>query len=470
MKRNIQIFMLATSIVVLSCVDDFQDANPPSLLDGPYYTVSLSTDTVTGGESFNFVISVIDAPGGIDTVSITTPDNIGSYSFNNLDAMRGQTEGEITGTFVSPTTFEGDLELSFELFDEQVDEDGDDAAKSLVVADEIYVGFPSGLSEFTLDFPVESFTRGDQFDFEINVTSSPGGIDSIFVLVDNGSVAIDPTDYAGIVGEESGSVTVTYTSNEDYVGEVTFNVNVVDALQQRTSSEDFILTAEYEFAAPEVALTLATGAFKAFTEIPLSVEIISAPGIIDTVFIESYEVTSAGMGDPLGEVELDSTEAANAIGESSAVISGSFISENQGYINIVVTVIDEQGRETTDEMQVLVLPCEIADLAGDYRAVSSGYSADNPVGDYSDLVDTVTIAGNPGNIFDIDDISFGLYPLQGYGAEGGSFVTCDLDVVVGVGDDSIIILSGILNPDGTIEFEWESSYGDTGSTVLTPIP
>lgn len=471
MKGIKHIILILLTWSIISCVDDYQDFNPPRLKDGPFFKVSLSADTVVGGGSVNFTVSVIDAPGGIADLIVTNPQKLGSYTLDNLDAMKGNTKGEITGKFVSPTTFEGALSLMFELSDQQLDEKGEDAPKSLDVEKDLYVKFPGEATDFDVNFASDNFVRGSLVDFTIDITNSPGGVDSVFATVDQGEVILNQTSYDNIIGKENGTLTASYETDDEYVGDVTVTVNIVDKLQKRISTKAVNLEAQYEFDAPDVALSINESEFKAYNEIGLNVSISSAPGTIDTVIIQSSEVTSTGIGELIGTPTLDDGELSAAIGTASANISGTFISDTKGYILISVTVVDTEGRESSDEVEVLVLPCDEADIAGEYRAVTSGYSGDVPVGDYTDLVDTVSVSGGPGNNFDVSDLSFGLYTLQGYDPEPGSIITCDTDVVSGIGDNGLILVtSGVINNDGTIEIVWESPFGDTGTTVLTPIP
>lgn len=464
---------LAIMAVIISCVDDYIDANPPRLKDGPFFKVSLSEDSIKGGETFNFTINVIDAPGGIDSVSISNPQNVGSYTLDNLDALKGKTTGEITGVYTSPTTFEGSLELNFELFDAQTDEKGEDASKGLSVKESIYVTFPDNATLFMLDAADTSVVRGESLTFDIVITDAPGGVDSVYASADNGEIEIDQADFNAIKGKSSGTVSATYISDEEFVGAVEVSVNVVDILQNRISTETIALSANYEFEAPIVDLSIDTTEFQEYHEIGLDATI-TAPGTVDTVMILATEVTTSGVGDTTGITELDTTELKNIIGTNGGTVAGTFLTDIKSYYSVKVTVVDEQGRATTDSVEVLVTDCEISDIEGTYRVVTSGESSSDPTGPYTDLVDTVEIAGDPGNVFEVSDLSFGLFEYQGMGedeqTEPGTITICDQNILYGAGSGGrITVTSGTVNGDETIEINWENADGDSGSSVLTPI-
>jgi hypothetical protein len=454
--------------VIVSCVDSFQDANPPRLKDGPYFLVTLSSESIKGGNDFTFTINVVDVPGGIDSVAIVNTKGGGSYKLNNFNEIKGKTEGTITGTYTAPTTFNGKLDLDFMLFDAQLDSKGKKASKSATVTKSINVTFPSKLTTFTVDFPTTSFIRGSSIDFEINVDSAASGVDTVYIIANRGLAVINQADYNNILGKESGKLRVTYNSDVEYVGEVTLTVYVVDRLQKRVSSKATKLAANYEFAAPTVNLKIDALQFKAYTEIDLDVTI-DAPGTIKAVKIESFEVVKNVNGDKLGNVSLKADEVTDAIGKKSAKVHGSFSTTIKGFYNIIVTVTDDQGRVTTSNVEVLVFPCDKANIAGKYNVLTSGESSENPAGPYTNLAATVQITGAIGNNFTINDLSFGLYTSQGYSGESGKIVTCDMDIISG-SSSSIKVISGKINPDKTIEIEWESKWGDSGYSVLTPAP
>ncbi len=469
MKKLIYIIIVLLAFGgVISCVDDYQEFNPPRLKDGPYFKVTLSEDSVVGGNSVNFTVSVIDAPGGIDSFAVSNPQRLGSFTLNNFEGVRGDNKGEFSGTFVSPTTFEGNLALTFELFDRQTDDKGEDARKSSSQMKSLYVEFPAGVSDFDIVIPSATFVRGAEFDVTIDVANAEGGVDSIFATVSEGAIEITEADLNAIKGETSGSLVATYTSDEEFVGDIVITVSVIDGLQRRTATKEITVTAEYEFAAPTVTLTLDQEEFKPFTPVGFEIDI-TAPGTIDTVMVESVESSVTVEGELIGDPEMDEEELEAAIGETAATITGTFLAPSTTFIDIKVTVIDEQGRSTTDEVRVLVYPpCDKSDIAGTYRSVTDGVSAYEPEGPFADLVDTVTITGAEGNQFNVSDLSFGLWDLQGYDPEPGPIITCDGNIVLGGG--FVRVISGVVNMDGTIEIEWDSPDGDSGSTVLTPIP
>lgn len=134
MKNIKNLIFLSTFLMLFaSCVDDYQDANPPRPLDGPYFTVSAHGDVletpangnfIGAGQTINFTLHIIDCPGGIDSVGVTIDeDGTGTAVVDqaSLSAVLGETKGEVQVnlTTVSNVTEEIDLVVSITLYDGQ---------------------------------------------------------------------------------------------------------------------------------------------------------------------------------------------------------------------------------------------------------------------------------------------------------------------------------------------------------------
>ncbi|GAH99777.1 unnamed protein product, partial [marine sediment metagenome] len=100
--------LILTAVILTllgSCVDEYQDANPPRALDGPYFTLSAGGDVLETAENGNFIgadqtivftLNVINCQGGIDSVGVTVnEEDLGSavVDATSLSAANGQIQG-----------------------------------------------------------------------------------------------------------------------------------------------------------------------------------------------------------------------------------------------------------------------------------------------------------------------------------------------------------------------------------------
>jgi len=458
-------------LVLVSCVDDPEDINPPSLLDAPQLLLSIDTDTIIGGNNFNFSVNIIDAPGAIsDSVVVSTPNDLGSFT-TNIQSLVGQTEGVLTGTFTTPTNFEGDFGINITIFDQQenaLNQTG--APKASLVSGSVYIKYPLSAPTFDVDIPnSEGLIRGESTTINVDRMDVPGGIANVIITADKGSVQLDQVDVDGLIGQTSGSISAEYVSDAAFVGDVNITVIVDDQQQDRRTERTETITTVYEFAAPTVDLFLESDEINAFSEVGLEIDISNAPGTVELIEVEAVEVTSTGDVGNLGTVALDSASVAVVTGSMGGVVTGTFTSDTKGFIDIRVTVTDAQGRVSTTSKEILVISCEISDIAGMYSALSSGESADAPVGPFTDLEATIDITGVPGLEFEISDLSFGLYGLQGFAPEPGTISLCDGEIVGFTSENGFISsVEGMVNNNGTISVSWASPFGDSGAVILTP--
>jgi hypothetical protein len=137
MKRLSQkIILLFSLAVIYSCVEKYQDANPPHLMDSPaVYSVDATSDLITDGSSTKITINVVDAPAGIDSVGYAIADEngdpVGSVSIDNLSSVLGQTKGQIEATYTSMENTAAMVTITFTVFDKQFSE-GEVVRKSSV--------------------------------------------------------------------------------------------------------------------------------------------------------------------------------------------------------------------------------------------------------------------------------------------------------------------------------------------------
>ncbi|MCB0835374.1 MAG: hypothetical protein KDD63_14250 [Bacteroidetes bacterium] len=220
-----------------SCVDDFQDANPPRAFDSPYFVLNVNQTAILSDQTTELTLSVVDAPGKIEAVEFSLGDDAGTVTLDqaSLDGAKGQETGSIKATYNPPQNNEGTFTIQVTLLDGQGDrqkshqesvdilvnhactgqglagtysaESCDDSVKQVVV------------TEASGGFEVSDLTAGN----------FGAGFDVAAVLVCDGglltasAVSKDTFDFSGISGEvdPDGSIhlewTVT-TPNTDPVG------------------------------------------------------------------------------------------------------------------------------------------------------------------------------------------------------------------------------------------------------------
>lgn len=128
-------FIFGLLLLAYSCVDDYQDANPPRLLDAPAVSRVTAVKTeINDGESTQVTATVVDAPAGVDSVAVTTTDENGDpVGSTTIDTpLTGQTQGDIEVTYTSALKFTGIVSVTITVFDKQYDEKGEVVRKSSV--------------------------------------------------------------------------------------------------------------------------------------------------------------------------------------------------------------------------------------------------------------------------------------------------------------------------------------------------
>jgi hypothetical protein len=131
----LKLFLFGFLVLGYACVDDYQDANPPSLLDSPAVSrVTAVDDEILEGESTTVTATVVDAPAGVDSVAVTAMDenenSVGSYTVNT--PLTGQTAGDIEISYTAPMRFMGTVSVSVTVYDKQFDDKGEVVRKNSV--------------------------------------------------------------------------------------------------------------------------------------------------------------------------------------------------------------------------------------------------------------------------------------------------------------------------------------------------
>lgn len=188
MKNKIYIIILA--VLGIGCeVDDFQDANPPRLLDAPaVFEVSSSKSLLSGGESTMITISVSDAPAGIDSVGINDTDDLGISAGGSTVMVSGQgtTRGEVVAEYTAPLGFSGAVNLAVSVYDAQLDDKGENAKKSSVAQDiivDILCGSLSGAYGVVGTILVDDFGSGP-YEYTDNVSLDECATENNYVISD----------------------------------------------------------------------------------------------------------------------------------------------------------------------------------------------------------------------------------------------------------------------------------------------
>ncbi len=128
-------FFLGIGLALPACVDDYQDANPPRLLDSPAVSsITVADDEIKDGTSTTITVVVVDAPAGLDSISVVAldqnEDEVGSYSIDTQ--YKGMTNGDVEITYTAPTQTTGFINLTVTVFDRQLRPTGDIVRKSSV--------------------------------------------------------------------------------------------------------------------------------------------------------------------------------------------------------------------------------------------------------------------------------------------------------------------------------------------------
>lgn len=204
-----------------------------------------------------------------------------------------------------------------------------------------------------------------------------------------------------------------------------------------------------------------------------AIDVVDAPGLIDSV--------SAVGSEELGEFEID----LSAQGEAEGLVTVTYTAGTEfstgtgtaGNEDITIEVFDAQTPRKSvafspDRIKTVNATCFSArPLVGFYDTVTSGFDAENGV-DYSNLESVVEFRINAGGVnhpglYRLTDGSFGLYPEQGFAGNFINVTVCGNEIV-NADEEFAGSFTGTLNADGTITITWSNTFGDSGTTVMTP--
>lgn len=209
----------------------------------------------------------------------------------------------------------------------------------------------------------------------------------------------------------------------------------------------------------------------------ITANIVDAPGVIDSIAVSVVDE----LNQPFGTVEV--------VEDPSGSTSGNLVirytaPENRGGLATVCLEVFDKQRNHLGELsrkgsgqkcEDIFVFCP-SNLAGTYNTIASGDYGDGEggsAGTYSDLESTVTFTDLGAGVYQVDDITFGLYPVAyGDNAPAGK-VTDECKTIKGDPNNKDqyndpITINGQVNADGTLNITWSNTYGDTGDVVLTP--
>ncbi len=216
------ILMILMVCSVISCVDDYTDANPPAQFDAPTFRISATgsnqiiittpvnpfqntySSYLKYGAPIEFTVSVIDAPGKVASVSaVASVPDFGSVTLDNasVSALVGKETGEFKFTFTPsallPDESDRTLNLVVSITDSQLDEKGESDAKTTTL---------------TIPSTLVSCVSQDLEEGLYHVTEASGNIDG------GGTYTLDDLKLDGGVDEIVVSITKDrpglYTINE----------------------------------------------------------------------------------------------------------------------------------------------------------------------------------------------------------------------------------------------------------------
>lgn len=213
------------------------------------------------------------------------------------------------------------------------------------------------------------------------------------------------------------------------------------------------------------------------TSTQITANIVDAPGVIDSIAVSAVDE----LNQPFGTVEIIEDPSGQTSG--NLVLRYTAPDDRGALVTICLEVFDKQrnhlgelSRKGSGQKCEDVFVFCPSDLGGTYNTIASGDFGDGEggsAGTYSDLESTVTFTDLGAGIYDVDDITFGLYPV-GYGDDAPSGIVIDnCSTLVGDPDNTDqyndpITINGQVNADGTLTLTWSNTYGDTGDVVLTP--
>lgn len=358
-------YTLIFGILLSACVDDYEDANPAPLLDAPIGSLTPASSAPTnnsgqivleGGEEATVSISIYDAPGRLDSIAYEFTRG-GEVTGSTFDNVRGQETGSFDVTFQAPYNLDGVTTMNINVYDSQLDEDGEPAPKSFTFSQAFDVSFAFEAPSLEVDIPADPLFKGMSKDFSVSVVSAPGGgIDTLLASVLTGTLEVNMDDLVALMGQESGNVRMTYTAPEDEVGDFALTLFATDVLQNRSTTVRETFTVEYQNPAPEFSLD-----FSAADTLQGGVPYAPFEGTIS--FIVDLGAMplmgEAGVDTVTAEVGAGSVELGEIITEAGmSTVEGTYTApdddEDEGFYTIDVMVTNGEGRSSTESQRIAI--------------------------------------------------------------------------------------------------------------------
>ncbi|WP_425637478.1 hypothetical protein ACPUEN_18880 [Algoriphagus yeomjeoni] len=226
------------------------------------------------------------------------------------------------------------------------------------------------------------------------------------------------------------------------------------------------------------------------------------PTQTDMLNVQINRVSTSGTGAITVNIEADPTSTAvegvhyRLDSKSITIGSGEFVStlpitvltgniDPSETPNLLLNITSATGAEVSSNYGSLKVAIRVicpSDLAGTYSVFweelqlgdGSG-GADQTATDFviaSDNTMSFAVAGT--GLYNMDDMSFGMYPgLYGDSKPTGS-IRDNCDVLTGAASNADrfgdpFTISGVVNDDGTITIIWSNTWGDGGTVVLTKV-
>lgn len=474
-------------LVFSSCVDDYEDANPPRLLDAPAVTSDQSGSTidVVGGETISLTLNIVDAQAGIGGITVTSAEDDPEFT-SNINSLIGATEGTLVVDYVVPFTAQGAFTVSVGVSDVQVDAEGDDANKTTTVDFSLNASFAFAAPIFTLttdatDLDADGvLLAGDVMDFTLTLTDVPSGSLALAVLsASGGSLDYNQADLDALIGSSSGSLSGTFTAGEaSATGSI--SVFLVDELQARSvsgSSADILVRCPSDDDISNLYAAISHGVSRDGVEY----NFITTEVLIERIDAGTFSLSDPSFGEyPIvrGVAPSTATRFLSICGSEIVPVAGEFfqhsgtVSEDEeGNIVMDIEWVNASGDQGITRLTVA--PCTAPDYSGDYTTLASGTYGSGGVNNYTDLAASVTLTSIGCLDYEIDDMSFGLYAAA-YGDDApAGVITIDGTVITGSPSNvdqysDPFTINGTVNMDGTFTITWSNTYGDSGTVTVTP--
>lgn len=309
---------------------------------------------------------------------------------------------------------------------------------------------------------------GEEVTFSINIVDAPGVLNSVNYLFSKGGEVVSHT-FDQIIGQTAGSFDVTVKAPMNLDGTSSFTIEISDAQEDpKVLTITRVLDVSYLHEGPD-----------------FTIEIIDADGfaregdVLDVVLtineVPAGTIGAISVAGTAGTVEFDQAELDALIGAESGSVAGTLTVGpvvSTGSYSVSAAVTDaEQNRQVlkSDEITYICPTAEGLVVAGTYKVIAKGEAGD----EYEGLVTTVTITQLNDGQYEVDDMSFGVYPLlyEDDAPEGvlnvcGTSVAGDASNTDQYNDPFTITGEFINLEDGVIELTWSNTFGDNGTVTL----